>query len=1029
MKQRLGAPRARRAVVVGLFAMVSWPAAPAHATRLFVSQAGLGAGGAAVSQVIVDAAAATDLAMNRRPVLLEDVPLPDGSAAFRVEPIDVFSPTASVVEFDGKTEKRIGRPDVAVYAGADGGRDLAVSIVGGRTVWAVVREKGRLVALIHPHGDAATSGVHALIAANAIALPDRKLCDNDVPMPGGSGSGGSAAAPPPTSGLPPGPTLAAEVLVDVGYDLYTDVFGTDSVSAAEYAANLFGAVSVMYRRDVNVAVLISQLVIWTAPDPFAGPDSLTQLNAYDSWNESNRAGVPRDTAHLLANVETAGGRAYLSALCSTGVGYGVSNIDGGLAQFPTAGPYVWDLMVIAHELGHNFGSLHTHCYNPPLDHCYNQEPGCYGGPVEPTVGEIMSYCHLVQGVDMHFSDTVGAVVRAGAEAGSCIGAAPGPCGDGEVDPGEQCDDGNTADGDCCGANCVFEAAGAQTGQYCTEDGDPCTTDTCDGMGTCVHVPPGQCAACGAPTVIPAAGGTFNSFMTGMSTLDGSCGGAGPEQVFEWTPTLSGLANVATCGSPLDTVVYVREGTCDLGMERGCSDDACFLQSDVSFSSVAGTTYYIVVDSYSASSVGGSFTLSVTPGKCGDGDLYGVEQCDDGNVTNGDCCSATCTFESTTTACTDDGDPCTTDVCDGAGGCAHVPPGTCNACSVPTPIPAAGGVFAGVTAGPSTLTGCASSLGAERAYEWTPAVSGLATISTCGGTTNYDTVLSVRNVGCTSVLACNDDACALASSLQVTVTAGQTYIIVVDGYSGNGNYTLTVSPPVVCGDGTIGGTEECDDGNLDPNDGCTDVCTLCGNGVLAALEECDDGNLASNDGCSAACRFVCPTAPLGGCRLPTLPRKSVIKLKQGTLDTKDVFGWKWSSGTVTTKAEFGSPLISHGYLLCVYDGNGHAFTTFAPPGGTCGTRPCWTEKPTGYKYVDKELTPRGVSKLDLKEGLVAGKAKANLKGKGALLGLPSTSALVSPVRVQLLRPGGPCFEGTFSAPFVKQDGVQFKDLSD
>jgi cysteine-rich repeat protein len=48
-------------------------------------------------------------------------------------------------------------------------------------------------------------------------------------------------------------------------------------------------------------------------------------------------------------------------------------------------------------------------------------------------------------------------------------------------------------------------------------------------------------------------------------------------------------------------------------------------------------------------------------------------------------------------------------------------------------------------------------------------------------------------------------------------------------------------------------EECDDGNLDPTDGCTDACTTCGNSTVTLPEECDDGNLTSGDGCDANCK--------------------------------------------------------------------------------------------------------------------------------------------------------------------------------
>jgi cysteine-rich repeat protein len=52
--------------------------------------------------------------------------------------------------------------------------------------------------------------------------------------------------------------------------------------------------------------------------------------------------------------------------------------------------------------------------------------------------------------------------------------------------------------------------------------------------------------------------------------------------------------------------------------------------------------------------------------CGDGDLDGGEECDDGNLADGDCCSATCRLEGALGSC-DDSDPCTQDSC-GTSGC-------------------------------------------------------------------------------------------------------------------------------------------------------------------------------------------------------------------------------------------------------------------------------------------------------------------------------------------------------------------------
>jgi cysteine-rich repeat protein len=86
-----------------------------------------------------------------------------------------------------------------------------------------------------------------------------------------------------------------------------------------------------------------------------------------------------------------------------------------------------------------------------------------------------------------------------------------------------------------------------------------------------------------------------------------------------------------------------------------------------------------------------------------------------------------------------------------------------------------------------------------------------------------------------------------------------------------------------GEGGTPSTEQCDDGNTTPGDGCDANCqveagfdcsaplglgskcvaVVCGDGVVAGTEQCDDGNTTSGDGCSATCTietgFVCHTA--------------------------------------------------------------------------------------------------------------------------------------------------------------------------
>jgi cysteine-rich repeat protein len=64
----------------------------------------------------------------------------------------------------------------------------------------------------------------------------------------------------------------------------------------------------------------------------------------------------------------------------------------------------------------------------------------------------------------------------------------------------------------------------------------------------------------------------------------------------------------------------------------------------------------------------------------------------------------------------------------------------------------------------------------------------------------------------------------------------------------------------CGNGTVDPGEECDDGNTNPFDGCTNVCTICGNGTVTAPEACDDGNLIDGDGCNSDCGVSIPNTP-------------------------------------------------------------------------------------------------------------------------------------------------------------------------
>jgi hypothetical protein len=58
------------------------------------------------------------------------------------------------------------------------------------------------------------------------------------------------------------------------------------------------------------------------------------------------------------------------------------------------------------------------------------------------------------------------------------------CGNGVIDPLEDCEGGINADRDCCSTRCRLDAAGTA----CPSDGNDCTDDVCNATGTCTHMP-------------------------------------------------------------------------------------------------------------------------------------------------------------------------------------------------------------------------------------------------------------------------------------------------------------------------------------------------------------------------------------------------------------------------------------------------------------------------------------------------------------------------------------------------------------
>merc|ERR1712086_642718 len=184
--------------------------------------------------------------------------------------------------------------------------------------------------------------------------------------------------------------------------------GTDATS---YLTALIAGAATVYKRDLGRDLKITYLKLWNGASPFdSGTNSLTQYREY----YLNPPTQTFDVAHLMTGIQE-GGVAYVGTVCRAGYNVGVSSLRGqwrGSTSGSSA--YMWDMEVTAHELGHNFGSGHSHDYDPPIDECVSCREGftaeqCKsgGGAVGPVPrsdarcvkGTVMSYCHLCGGME------------------------------------------------------------------------------------------------------------------------------------------------------------------------------------------------------------------------------------------------------------------------------------------------------------------------------------------------------------------------------------------------------------------------------------------------------------------------------------------------------------------------------------------------------------------------------------------------------------------------------------------------------
>lgn len=230
---------------------------------------------------------------------------------------------------------------------------------------------------------------------------------------------------------------SAVVAVDTDNEFMLQKFSDNTTNASNYLAALFVAMNVLYERDLDLTLTQGTTLLRTSgtADPFADPgtNGLDQLDEFGEVWAATQNATPRAFAMLLSgkspNAFSASGIAWVlgnSNYCNQ-----KNNVFNGCGDGQcTSGHYsatqvfkfngstaANDVLVIAHELGHNFGANHTHCSDATsgagpqssntIDQCFNGESGsgCFGGtqvcPAPTTVngvsnvrGTLMSYCHL-----------------------------------------------------------------------------------------------------------------------------------------------------------------------------------------------------------------------------------------------------------------------------------------------------------------------------------------------------------------------------------------------------------------------------------------------------------------------------------------------------------------------------------------------------------------------------------------------------------------------------------------------------------
>jgi hypothetical protein len=230
------------------------------------------------------------------------------------------------------------------------------------------------------------------------------------------------------------------VVVETDYELFVSA-GSNSTTLTNYIANLSGAVSTIYNRDIHTNLTQQDFHIYTSSsDPWSAATASAGLTEIGDYYHANYPSLKRSAVVMLSGKSTNSGIAWEGIVCNPDFANGADwggayawcgSISNGTIPDPNAtvathlygmpSSNYWPLAEYAHELGHILGGHHTHCVALTLaeqtatgrsyvDTCYNAEgAGCFSGtpaggscnlngfcsPAPSELGTLMSYCHNV----------------------------------------------------------------------------------------------------------------------------------------------------------------------------------------------------------------------------------------------------------------------------------------------------------------------------------------------------------------------------------------------------------------------------------------------------------------------------------------------------------------------------------------------------------------------------------------------------------------------------------------------------------